>query len=269
MSRPRIVVTVQAPAAAYDPVLAHRKNARYAEALRAHGGVPILLDETSDGPARAEAWGVMDGLLLTGGADVGPERYGQAVAGAIEVEAGRDHLEAEAFAAARARGRPVLGICRGLQVVNVLMGGSLVQHVEGHGSPAYGSGPANRHRLTVAPGSRLAAILDPTAAGAPLSVNTYHHQAVRPADLAPGLVASAASHSRIGPLVEGLESAEGSGFLVAVQCHPERTESTPAAFARLWSAFVAACRETGAAAVRAAPGAPGTSPASGLAQPDG
>jgi putative glutamine amidotransferase len=244
MSGPRIVVTVQAPAAADDAALARRKNARYGDELRAHGGEPILVDETSDRRARAEAWAAMDGLLLTGGADVGPERYGQAAAGAREVEAGRDGLEAEAFAAAQARGRPVLGICRGLQVINVLMGGSLVQHVDGHGSPAYGSGPANRHPLTVSPGSRLATILDPAAIRGPtLSVNTYHHQAVRPADLAPGLVASAASESEIGPLVEGLEAAPGAGFLVAVQCHPERTESTPAEFDRLWSAFVAACRE--------------------------
>ena len=72
-------------------------------------------------------------------------------------------------------------------------------------------------------------------------MNTYHHQAVRAADRAPGLVAHAWASSPAGDLVEGLEAADGR-FIVAVQCHPERTESTPAAFERLFGVFVDAAR---------------------------
>ena len=74
-----------------------------------------------------------------------------------------------------------------------------------------------------------------------LEVNSYHHQGIRPEDLAPGLTPSAWADSSAGPLVEGLEAADGH-FVVGVQCHPERTESTPEAFERLFAAFVAACR---------------------------
>ena len=241
--RPRIVVTVQAPSVAADPSLARRKNALYAAALRHRGGHPVVLDETSSEATRAAAFAAMDGLLLTGGADVDPARYGEQVDGSVGVEHGRDALEATAFAAARGARRPVLGICRGFQVMNVLSGGRLVQHLDGHGSPSYGTGPANHHAIALVPGSRLAAILRAgEPGGGTLLVNTYHHQAVRPADLAPGLRASAFAESPIGPLVEGLEGSPDEPFLLAVQCHPERTESTPAEFDRLWDAFVAACR---------------------------
>ena len=241
-SHPRIVLTVQAPDVAPDAAIARRKNAQYVHQLEARGASCAVLDETSDQTARAAAFREMDGLLLTGGADVAPDRYGQAVRGAMDMEPHRDTLEAEAFDAARSRGVPILGICRGLQVVNVLMGGTLTQHVDGHGSPGYGTGPANRHPIEVVAGTRLARILGAGAGARPdLLVNTYHHQAVRPADLAPALRASAYGESELGPLVEGLEIVDEEPFLVAVQCHPERTESTPAEFGGLWDAFVAAC----------------------------
>jgi putative glutamine amidotransferase len=136
----------------------------------------------------------------------------------------------------------VLGICRGFQAINVFSGGTLLQHVAGHAGPGFGHGPAARHPLRVMPGSRLARVLGPTnLRGRPLEVNTYHHQAVRADDLAPGLVASAFASSPEGELVEGLESS-GGRLILGVQCHPERTESTPSEFERLWRFFVDACR---------------------------
>jgi gamma-glutamyl-gamma-aminobutyrate hydrolase PuuD len=93
------------------------------------------------------------------------------------------------------------------------------------------------------PGTRLARILFPTnVGGGVVQVNSYHHQAVRAADLAPGLVACAWAASPAGDLVEGIESSGEGRFLMAVQCHPERLESTPAAFERLWSVFLDASR---------------------------
>jgi putative glutamine amidotransferase len=184
----------------------------------------------------------MDGLLLTGGADLHPERYGQPSRGSMTMEPDRDALEHEAWTVAQARRVPVLGLCRGFQAINAFSGGTLLQHVDGHQGPRWGAGPAKVHPLRVAPGTRLARILFPTnAGGGVLRVNTYHHQAVRPSDLAPGLVANAWASSPAGDLIEGLEASDGR-FIFGVQCHPERTESTPPAFERLFSVFVDAAR---------------------------
>jgi gamma-glutamyl-gamma-aminobutyrate hydrolase PuuD len=100
-------------------------------------------------------------------------------------------------------------------------------------------GPPATHPLRLVPGTRLAALLESDTATEPLIVNAYHHQGISQHDLATGLVAAAWADSSAGPLVEGLES-PGERFLVGVQCHPERTESTPASFERVFEAFVSA-----------------------------
>ncbi len=235
-------MTVAVAARQEEPDVAERKNALYAAAVVRQGGQPVVLDATSTREEREGAFATMDGLLLSGGADLDPLRYGRPPQGATAVEPDRDALEGEAWAASQARGVPVLGICRGFQAINVLSGGTLLQHVDGHAGPSWGTGPAKTHPLRLAPGTRLARILFPTnSRGGVVPVNTYHHQAVRAADLAPGLVANAWASSPVGDLVEGLEAADGR-FIVAVQCHPERTESTPAAFERLFAVFVDAAR---------------------------
>lgn len=235
-------MTVAVAARQEEPDVAERKNALYAAAVVRQGGQPVVLDATSTREEREGAFATMDGLLLSGGADLDPLRYGRPPQGATAVEPDRDALEGEAWAASQARGVPVLGICRGFQAINVLSGGTLLQHVDGHAGPSWGTGPAKTHPLRLAPGTRLARILFPTnSRGGVVPVNTYHHQAVRAADLAPGLVANAWASSPVGDLVEGLEAADGR-FIVAVQCHPERTESTPAAFERLFGVFVDAAR---------------------------
>jgi len=239
---PRIVVTVAAVADKRDPDIARRKNELYPASLVRHGADPIVLDETSSAAERTAAFAAMDGLLLSGGADFGPGRYGRPAQGATDVEPGRDALEADAWAASQTRGVPVLGICRGFQAINVFSGGTLLQHVDDHIGASWGHGAAATHPLRVAPGTRLARILFPTNAhGGVLIVNSYHHQGVRAADLAPSLVANAWSSSPAGDLIEGLEAADGR-FVIAVQSHPERTESTPAAFERVFAVFVDATR---------------------------
>lgn len=235
-------MTVAVAARQPEPALAAHKNELYAEGIRRHGGEPIVLDATATPDERRAAFEVMQGLLLSGGADLDPSRYGHPDAGSMDVEHDRDELEAEAWAAAEARGIPVLGICRGFQAVNVFSGGTLLQHVDGHAGPAYGHGPAAEHALRLVAGTRLARILSPTnPGGGILHVNTYHHQAVRPADLAPGLIPSAWAGSPAGEIVEAFE-ADGNRVVIGVQCHPERLESTPAAFERLWGFFVDAAR---------------------------
>ncbi len=213
---PRILVTVTVPGRHPDPDLATRKNRLYADAIERHGGLPIVIDGTADPAEQAAAFGSMEGLLLTGGADIDPTRYGASNLGSVDIEPERDELESAAWAAADARGLPVLGICRGFQAINVFSGGTLLQDLAGHAGPGWSAGPASIHPLRLEGDARLT-------------------------DLAPGLVATGWAASEAGDLVEVFEGS-GSRFVVGVQCHPERTESTPAGFEALWQAFVDACR---------------------------
>jgi len=241
MDRPRIAVTLAVAARQKDPANAAQKNELYLEGIRRHGGEPIPLDATTDLDARSEALTTMDGLLLSGGVDVDPARYGRPMRGSVDVEPDRDALEAEAWTTASTRGLPILGICRGFQAINVFSGGTLIQDVGGHVGAAWGKGPARMHAMRLVPGTRLARILSPAKVVGATEVNTYHHQGVLAGDLAPGLVANAWAASPAGDLVEGIEAADGR-FLFGIQCHPERRESTPAEFERLWDVFVDACR---------------------------
>jgi putative glutamine amidotransferase len=239
---PRIVVTLMVAAAQPEPGIAARKNALYVDSVVRHGATAIPLDAGSSAADRAGAFAMMDGLLLTGGADLDPVRYDRPNQGSRDLEPDRDELEAAAWAAAESREVPVLGICRGLQAMNAFGGGSLLQDVDGHQGPGWGHGVALTHPMRLVPGSRMARILSPAnAGGGVLTVNSYHHQGVRRDDLAPRFAASAFASSPAGDLVEALESTSGP-LRLAIQCHPERTESTPKAFERLFSFFVDACR---------------------------
>jgi putative glutamine amidotransferase len=238
-SAPRIVVTVTVPGRHPDLGLAERKNRLYAEAVERHGGAAIVIDGSASLADREAAFASMDGLLLSGGADIDPARYGAPNLGSVDIEPERDDLEAAAWTAAEERGLPVLGICRGFQAINVFAGGTLLQDVGGHAGPGWSTGPALIHPLRLAEDARLAGLVAP-AGVQELPVNTYHHQAVRGVDLAPGLVAMGWAASDAGDLIEAFER-PGSRFVVGVQCHPERTESTPAGFEALWRAFVDAC----------------------------
>jgi putative glutamine amidotransferase len=183
-----------------------------------------------------------DALLLGGGIDVDPKRYGQmprASAG-LELDAERDATDFAALESARASGKPVLGICRGLQVVNVGLGGTLVQDIPlerpsevPHQHPKTEK-TRRAHRVRLEPGTLLRDI----AGVAEIEVNSRHHQAV--ADAAPGLRVSAASPDG---LVEGLEST-GEDWLVAVQWHPENLAGDPSSEA-LFAEFVRAARRAG------------------------
>jgi putative glutamine amidotransferase len=256
--RPQVVVTVTFPPRHNDADRAARKNRLYADAIERHGGNAVVLDGSAGPGKRAAAFEAMDGLLLSGGADIDPARYGAANLGSVEIEPERDELEFAAWRVAETRNVPVLGICRGFQAINVFAGGMLTQDVAGHAGPSWGDGPAATHPLRIAGGSYLASLIAPAGA-AELRVNTYHHQAVRPADLAPGLIATAWAPSESGDLVEAFER-PGSRFVVGLQCHPERTESTPPAFDRVWLAFIEACRARRMAGHGAEPAAAAASP---------
>lgn len=237
--RPRIVVTLHGPeqAALEEPTWSTFDG--YLDAVRRAGGEPVALDPTASAGERSAAFAAMHGLLLPGGADLDPALYGEPPHPAVAVEEVRDDLELEAWSAARSRGVPIFGVCRGFQAINVFSGGRLVQHLEGHDSPTHAP---EAHPLHLDPASRLAGILGETHPLLGTEVNSYHHQAMRPADLAPGLIASAMAPHHDGDLVEALEAADPADWLVGVQFHPERPEFIGPEFDRLWRAFVDAAR---------------------------
>jgi putative glutamine amidotransferase len=237
--QPRIVVTLHGPeqAAREDPTWASFDG--YLNAVRRAGGDPVPIDPTATDVERDTALATMDGLLLPGGADLDPALYGEQRHPAVAVEKARDDLELAAWTAARERGVPILGVCRGFQAINVFSGGTLMQHLEGHDSP---TNAPHAHPLHLDPGSRLAAILGESDPLLSTEVNSYHHQAVRPDDLAAGLIASAVAPHDTGELVEALESDDPQDWLIGVQFHPERPEFIGPEFDRLWRAFVDAAR---------------------------
>jgi putative glutamine amidotransferase len=239
-SRPRILITVHGPEQEAAELPTWKSFSRYADSVRAAGGDPTLIDPLASEAERAAAFAGMDGLLLPGGADLDPALYGEAQEPRTQVEPGRDRLEAAAWAVARQRNVPVLGVCRGMQAINVFSGGSLLQHVDGHDTPTWPSPEARAHPLRLVAGSRLAEILG-IGADTTIEVNSYHHQGFRPDQLGEGLAVGGTTPD--GALVEALEASGPNDWIIGVQNHPERTEFTPPAFSRLWQAFVAAAAE--------------------------
>ncbi|MCW5851875.1 MAG: gamma-glutamyl-gamma-aminobutyrate hydrolase family protein [Anaerolineae bacterium] len=227
--RPRIGITV----VRNDPD--HVPN--YLAALdRAGAEWQIITPATPD--ALAATLKTLDGLLLPGGGDIDPAYYGEALEGSETrwMDRVRDDLELTITRLAVEQDMPVLGICRGIQVLNVAYGGSLVQHIGHH--RVGGVGPVwAQHKVALRPGSRLSEIL---GSREQVVVNSRHHQAVSPDRLAPGLVASAVTLPDDG-IIEGVE-AVGQTWVVGVQWHPERTDEVPAEHAALFDAFLDAAR---------------------------
>jgi putative glutamine amidotransferase len=216
--RPKIGVTVSPRKGAdyYRP---------YLRAVEAAGAEPVVLEAGSD------SLGAVDGLLLPGGWDVDPALYGEAAGDRIgPLDPELDRTELALVRQARTAGLPVLGICRGQQVINVAFGGTLLQHVEEHEVREYGRAHL-AHAVSVDPASELGrAAREPT-----IEVNSLHHQAVN--DLAPGLRTTAQSADGT---VEGIESEDG--LIVAVQCHPEELAGELAWAKSLFERFVGRAR---------------------------
>lgn len=183
----------------------------YPRSIALAGGLPVELTRDADAEEMVER---LDGLVLTGGADVDPEHYERSPdvdLGPLEPD--RDAWEMALLAGARRRGIPVLAICRGLQLLNVVYGGTLRQHVElsdGVGHPQWDvDGHRATHTVNVVEGTRTAELFS-----GEIDVNSLHHQVVE--EVGEGLVVSAKAPDGV---VEGLETLDGR--IVAVQWHPE------------------------------------------------
>lgn len=211
--QPRIGIT--SSPRPHDDWVVDGVNRSYATAVHAAGGIPLILPVLD--PAAADAvLSTVDALVLSGGGDVDPGRYGaDAVPEVYGVDPERDAWELALLEAAEDLGIPVLGICRGSQIINVARGGTLVQHVPGHRVPER-SGEVI-HQVVLAEGSRLMAVARCRALG----VNSLHHQAVDAVGRGLRAVAWATDGT-----VEAIEAVDGSPVL-AVQWHPELLPSFP------------------------------------------
>lgn len=206
----------------------------YVEAVRRAGAIPLLIPPQ---PEQADAaMEALDGVLLAGGDDCDPSLYGEErhpTCATMDVR--RQENELAIVRAARARGVPTLGICLGMQMMNVAAGGSLIQDIDSAIATdiRHASEPENRgrHAVRVDAGSRLAALV----AAAELTVNSSHHQAV--GRVGEGLRVTA--HAPDG-VVEALEDPRHP-FFIGVQWHPEDMAGEPCA-SPLFAAFVAAAR---------------------------
>lgn len=209
----------------------------YMQGLQACGALPLVLPLTTDEGVLADALRLCDGLLLTGGHDIDPALYGQAPLPQCGVLCpARDKMEVYLLRAALAADKPVLGICRGIQLLNAVLGGTLYQDLPTqHPSDVTHvmTPPYDRavHTVEILPGTLLA---DLFGAGT-LAVNSYHHQAVDKA--APGLQVMAQAPDG---LVEAVRL-PGKAFVVAVQWHPEFSYKSDACSKALLQAFVDAC----------------------------
>jgi putative glutamine amidotransferase len=211
----------------------------YEEAVRRAGGEPKVLDYGRDPPA--EVVRSVAGVLLTGGGDVLPAMYGETAHPSYSAaEAGRDDYELELVRRAVAGDLPLFAICRGVQVLNVALAGTLVQDlpsaIDGavaHDVPEPRVGAA--HDVWIAPGTLLDRLMRPSIRGDPCSVNSRHHQAV--AALGRGLVVTATAPDGV---IEAVED-PSKRFCLGVQWHPENFYRT-GEFRPLFEAFVEACR---------------------------
>jgi len=212
-------------------------NSAYLHAVQQAGGVPVLLPPQLSKSSLERLVRGLDAVLLTGGGDVDPATFGEAPHPTLyDVAPSRDALETQVTLIALEKRTPLLAICRGVQVLNVVLGGSLHQDVATDpGTEILHSQKEARdqatHKVTVAAGSRLSRVLG----GEDLEVNSFHHQVIK--SLGRGLVPVAWAPDR---LIEGVELDDDSRFVLGVQWHPEHLVGNSEPARRLFSALIKA-----------------------------
>lgn len=190
----------------------------YSDVVASVGGIPILIPIATSREATREIFDRLDGIIFAGGNDLEPGLYNQAVSHARKSDVPRDTHEVELMNLALAANKPILAICRGLQLLNVVRGGSLYQDIvmEVPGAQNHNGNDQDVvapliHELSIVPDTKLASILGV----AQVQSNSFHHQAVK--HVGEGLVVNARSDDGI---IEGLEDMS-QGYILALQAHPE------------------------------------------------
>lgn len=219
-----------------------RINQTYLQSVLMAGAAPVPLPVIADTSALSSIINSCEGLLLTGGGDISPIYYGEEYSPDLRsVSDARDICELLLFRLAMERKIPVFGICRGMQLINVALGGSLYQHL--------GSVPefniqhdqqeerrTTTHGIAIETGSIMERVF-----GSQAQVNSFHHQAIK--DLAPGLKVTARSPDGV---IEAVESIDQSGpVIMGVQWHPEELSASEPKAAALFKLFVELCEEGG------------------------
>jgi len=217
-------------------------NQSYCKAVEAVGGVPILVPHLDDEEALRRVYEMLDGILVPGGIDVHPKFYRQTPHPTTDPsDIGLDFMETTMLPWAIADDMPILGICRGEQILNIVMGGTLIQDIYTQYDTSLDHRESAKrkvrdylaHDIVIEPGTRLREI----AGQDRIWVNTSHHQSIE--KVGDGLILTAKSPDGI---VEGIESPDHK-FLVAIQCHPEELWRKHAWARRLFSEFVEAASE--------------------------
>jgi len=201
----------------------------------------VIIPPLSNEGAAAAILDSVAGLVLSGGEDVDPARYGETRHEKIRsVNTARDATEAALVEGARDRGMPVLAICRGIQILNVALGGTLIQDIPSECDTSIShdeesARDSRTHEIAIEPGSRIAAAMGTDHC----SVNSFHHQSVK--RVAEGMRVTARSPDGV---IEGLESIDDAWWVMAVQWHPEEMNNSREPWDR--GLFKAFARETGA-----------------------
>jgi len=212
-------------------------NSTYIDSVFAAGGIPVQIPVIDDEKDFESYMNILDGIIFTGGIDISPLTYGENPVSKINaISSRRDAYEIRLFKKAYADNMPIMGICRGNQLVNVALGGSLYQDINAQIPGSYGHFPDMAsmdelyHSVDFVKGSKLHQIFGAEK----MNVNSFHHQAIK--KLGDGLVISAMSEDGI---VEGVEAAD-SRFLIGVQWHPEGLTKRCPIFLKLFESLVSA-----------------------------
>ena len=239
MSRPLIGITVSRRKSSSGERDVYGVLSPYVDAVLCQGAIPMMIPLGIPTETLRNLYDLMDGLILSGGGDVHPKNYGGSLKGLCkQIDPDRDRLECELVQWATAEGKPILAICRGIQIMNVALGGTLWQDlataVPGAAKHDYFPDyPRDKrvHRLTVTQDSKLAKWMQTTS----MEVNSIHHQACR--DLAPEMRKVAVSPDGF------IEAAEipNHSYALGVQWHPEWIQDTSDQ-KRLFSELVNTCR---------------------------
>ena len=210
-------------------------QSKYTASLRRAGAKAVWIEPDDLDKAISQML-QCDGLLLSGGEDVDPAYYGQPVSEKCgQIVRARDEAEMKMLEAFLTTGRPILGICRGVQLMNVYFGGTLhqdIKEISGCNHDDWKRRSTGNHRVTLCSGSKLSGIIGKKT----LTVNSLHHQAVD--KVAPVLTAAAVAEDGI---IEAVEH-PGHRFCIGVQWHPEHMSGFSRRQRRLFDAFVKSCK---------------------------